>query len=101
MYIPETGKQIGALQVDHFIPLAGRRAMTAQHFDDPSVLHGHAGTGDWGRPETIDQVCIGQDEPHGRIASRIMHQPSGLKGPCCYGTVSDLQRQAFASCSKR
>jgi hypothetical protein len=36
--------------------------MTVQHFDDPPVLHGHAGTGDWGRIETIDQVGIGQDE---------------------------------------
>ena len=49
--------------------------MTVQHFDDPPVLHGHAGAGDWRRIDTIDQVCIGQDKPHREMTSRIMYQP--------------------------
>jgi len=71
MHIPETRQQIGTSQIDHGISLAYWSAMTVQHFDDPPVLHGHAGTRDRCRINTVDQVGIGQDEPHGRFASRF------------------------------
>ena len=107
--VPQSGKQVGALEVDRssrFGVAGGRRPACGEDFLDAPVLDQNGGVGYRGGADAIDQRGIGQESAHAvRSVRAARNRPIvSLSGSACPGLVLKtllLPRLGQSPCPKR